>query len=204
MDTSGDYLIHTLVRRGKQDLVRYLVEYKPETLHWENATGMIPLEVAFANYSRCLIQNPPRLVDTQHWHVEAVYPWEFVTGGDGDEEKSGRGEEWQMYHLVAALMAKYPGRRKLVGLQEANEVARRLARHQQDKNDKTGRHERFGRNIDDTGAQEASRHKDKSERLDWVYTNVDRWDEMVWRMNEAGEVGIEHEYKDSYCLSEDP
>ncbi|KAK4939530.1 hypothetical protein LTR10_020239 [Elasticomyces elasticus] len=202
MDTTGEYLIHTLVRRSEKDIVRYLAEYKPELLHWENATGMVPLEVAFAKYLRSLIEDVPGLIDDID-HLGPHDPLKnWTTGADDDDEESNRNKEWQIYRLVESLVAKHPGKRKLVGLQEANEVAKRLASHERVEVEYDRRHEGLGIRLRMRGAS----HIDKDEvarKLPLVDTHVDRWDELVWRKNEAGEENIEHECKDSHWLSWD-
>ncbi|KAI1626004.1 hypothetical protein EDD37DRAFT_679231 [Exophiala viscosa] len=205
MDTSGDYLIHNLIRDGQKDIVRFLVEFKPELLHWENATGMVPLEVAFANYSRDLIDMGPKFVGDRVRYNQDDIINHITTDIDGDDDHPRRNREWRKYRLVESLVAKYPGKRKLVGLQEANEVAKRLARHERQETEDTRRRKALGMPL----SKPRSDHKEKDEvarrisRTSRLHFHVDRWDELVWRKNEAGEENIEHEYKDSHWLSWD-
>ncbi|KAI1612934.1 hypothetical protein EDD36DRAFT_487968 [Exophiala viscosa] len=205
MDTSGDYLIHNLIRDGQKDIVRFLVEFKPELLHWENATGMVPLEVAFANYSRDLIDMGPKFVGDRVRYNQDDIINHITTDIDGDDDNPRRNREWRKYRLVESLVAKYPGKRKLVGLQEANEVAKRLARHERQETEDTRRRKALGMPL----SKPRSDHKEKDEvarrisRTSRLHFHVDRWDELVWRKNEAREENIEHEYKDSHWLSWD-
>ncbi|KAL2435389.1 hypothetical protein ABEF95_015901 [Exophiala dermatitidis] len=78
MDGADDYPLHTAVRRGHLGLVRFIVEYRPSLLYFENATGMTPAQVVTASYLRKLTEDPPKLVQTQKWSVENVPPKEFV------------------------------------------------------------------------------------------------------------------------------
>ncbi|KIW41717.1 uncharacterized protein PV06_07247 [Exophiala oligosperma] len=218
MDGAGDYPLHSLVRRGSLKLVQFLVEYRPGLLHWENATGMTPLDVAMAMDLGAQIEHPPELVNSTSWSVETVPAKDFagkherVQNGEEEEEEvgeaaddgSGRSINWQVYRLVESLVAKYPAKRKLVGLHDANEVAKRLAVQQQKKNAEMRRREKLGMNA---GSGRGYYHQYRYQNQDSTAGTQDEisqnfakamtfipWDEMVWRMNEAGEKDIEHEY----------
>lgn len=213
MDGAGDYPLHSLVRRGSLKLVQFLVEFRPGLLHWENATGMTPLDVAMAKYLGTQIEHPPNLVSTTSWSVESVPATDFAVKRERDQhgeqyeaDDSGRSTDWKVYRLVESLMAKYPAKRKLVGLHDANEVAKRLAVQQQKRNAEMRRREKLGMNAGSgRGYSYRYHYQNQNEESttgpqDEVSKNLSKalefipWDEMIWRMNEAGEKDIEHEY----------
>ncbi|KIW13836.1 hypothetical protein PV08_06616 [Exophiala spinifera] len=212
MDGAGDYPLHSLVRRGSLELVKFLVEYSPSLLHWENATGMTPLDVAMAKYLGSLIEHPPNIVNSTSWSVASVPAMDFAAkrGRDQNDDEEGvdnysdRSTDWQVYRLVESLVAKHPAKRKLVGLHDANEVAKRLAAQQQKKNAEMRRREKLGMNAG-SGRGYSYRYQYQNQESttgpeDEVSLNLVKarrfipWDEMAWRINEAGEKGIEYEY----------
>ncbi|KAK5192042.1 hypothetical protein LTR92_007989 [Exophiala xenobiotica] len=206
MDGAGDYPLHNLVRSGYRKVVEFLVEYRPGLLHLENSTGMTPLDVALAKYHRQLFDNPPKIVSTSTWTVAEAPAKEFVpkaTSSDADDV-STRSPEWKVYRLIESLMAKYPAKRKLVGLHDANEVAKRLAAQQHKKNAEMRRRERLGLKAGSSYRgyhyqyhyQESQQGpKDEVTRGLAGARNCTKWDEMVWRKREAGEEDVEEEYQ---------
>lgn len=208
MDGAGDYPLHNVVRRGYRMVVEFLVEYRPGLLHWENSTGMTPLDVALAKYHRQLFDHPPKLASTNTWTAAEAPVKEFVrkTASEGISEAddvSDRSTEWQVYRLIESLMAKYPAKRKLVGLHDANEVAKRLAAQQHNKNAEMRRRERLGLKAGNSHGsryqfQYQESHQGPQDEVTCGLTrarNFAKWDEMVWRKQEAGEDDVEKEYK---------
>ncbi|EXJ92942.1 hypothetical protein A1O3_01498 [Capronia epimyces CBS 606.96] len=201
MDGAGDYPLHSLVRRGHLELVKFIVAYRPSLLHYENATGMTPSEVVTVSYLRRLIDHPPELVQTGKWSIVDKPAEEFVnqTGSttreaaaaeaDEAEESSTchrRSAEWKMNRLMHYLLAEHPAKRKLVALQDANEVAKRLALQQQKKSLEEAK-------LRERVALGHPRRGPDSENRDEVLMYLDRakkftpWDRLGWRRKEAGE-----------------
>ncbi|RMZ85696.1 hypothetical protein DV736_g6555, partial [Chaetothyriales sp. CBS 134916] len=161
MNSAGDYILHTLVREGKSELVKFLVEYRPEMLWWENATGLTPVDVALVARLRYIVEHPPDLPSTDEYVLARRSPSEFVKKQLSDEEKdmnkdleldaddleAAKRRQWYMLHLLQKLAEKFPGERKLVSLFDANEVAKRLAREQRKSNEEIHRQERLGLNA---------------------------------------------------------
>ncbi|KEF54464.1 uncharacterized protein A1O9_09631 [Exophiala aquamarina CBS 119918] len=144
MNGAGDYPIHIAVRREEIDLVKFLVYYRPSLLYRENATGMTPVDVASTTFLRSHIDNPPELSQRNYWSIKDQSARSFVIKSEDDveidhemmddeEEKFGHtiNMKRRMYRFINALVAKFPGTRKLVSLHDANEVAKRLAFLQQ-------------------------------------------------------------------------
>ncbi|KIX03942.1 uncharacterized protein Z518_07495 [Rhinocladiella mackenziei CBS 650.93] len=211
---AGDYPLHSLIRRGHQQLVKFIVEYRPGLLYWENATGMTPSDVVTTSYLRHHIDHPPRLVNTDGWSIKNKPAIEFVKKGPmaskaETEDGVNRSIEWQMYRLINSLMAKHPAKRKLIALHDANEVAKRLALQQQKKNEENRRRERLGlkaarlrRGRCNGQPRNDTNSEQQDDITDYLHhaQRFTKWDEMVWRKTEARETGKEIE--EEYSISE--
>ncbi|OAP54823.1 hypothetical protein AYL99_11271 [Fonsecaea erecta] len=215
MNGAGDYPLHSVVRQGHQELVKFIAEYRPGLLYWENATGMTVVDVVTTSYLQHQIANPPTLDHTPDRSIQYIPAHEFLDGPKSGSSKgeipdaAGRSSEWRMYHLINSLVAKYPAKRKLVALHDANEVAKRLALQQQhEQKEEKRRRERLSMNAQNWKYREFILETDAAGNVpDEVAHYLPRakdftkWDEMVWRKVEAkettGEDGqdIEREYR---------
>ena len=194
MNGAGDYPLHSLVRKGHRDLVKFIVEYRPGLLYWENATGMTVSDVVTTSYLQYQINHPPKLDESKERSVKDRSANEFVEKGDPhgeeDENEAGRSSEWRMYRLINSLTAKYPAKRKLVALHDANEIAKRLALQQQRLNQAHRRNDRLShrQHYYDNGIvdmtvdppDEVAEYLPRARKFA-------KWDEMVWRKDELGE-----------------
>ena len=208
MDGAGDYPIHTTVRRSHLELVKFIVEYRPSLLYWENATGMTVSDVVTTSYLRYQIDHPPRLRNDSARNIKDKPAHEFndSSSHDDEDDEDARSQEWRMYYLINHLMAKYPGKRKLVSLYDANEVAKRLALQQQKQNDEARRREALGSHAV-AGSGGSSNFNARGEVIEVkpdARDEVDeylarakgytKWDEMLWRQTQMGET-TEEEWK---------
>ena len=126
VDGAGETPLHTLVTSNKPNLMRILLDHDPMLLYRENATGRTPAEVAYENYMAPKLQAGKQVV--RMWrqprqNVVDKRPEEFV-------KSDGKSPESLPWDVCKEYMELFPGKRKLVSLNEANEVARRLAETQ--------------------------------------------------------------------------
>ncbi|CAK7202192.1 hypothetical protein SEUCBS139899_004914 [Sporothrix eucalyptigena] len=148
IDSSGDTLLHMLARQQPDPIIlTTILESIPrqlaiDLLNRENAVGATPVEVAYDKYLASLIKEPQDRFGV--YSSDAVNNWPDM---DADEfissTKNGRAvqpvptrvstrETDLMERTVATLAAinKFlngePGKRQLVSLNEANDVARRV------------------------------------------------------------------------------
>lgn len=193
LNGAGDYPLHVAVRANNVGLVEFLVEYRPDLLYWENGTGMTPTDVATTAYLRSFIDKPPQLSDRDQWSVKDTTPKDFAnvtsvslpTAGASYPEV-GTTLEWKMQHLILSLNQKYPAKRKLVSLYDANEVAKRLALIQQKRKDEEQRRQQLrlqpggeSRETNDASADEKS--KDEVEQYLAIARGFKMWDQVKWR-----------------------
>ncbi|KAJ9603170.1 hypothetical protein H2200_012465 [Cladophialophora chaetospira] len=205
MNGAGDYPLHSLVRKGHRELVKYIVAYRPGLLYWENATGMTVSDVVTTSYLQYQINNPPRLSESTECSIKDKSANEFEekadSDSDKDEDESGRSDEWRMYRLINALTGKYPAKRKLVGLHDANEIAKRLALQQQRQNEVNRRNERIRlgqQNYYNDGQGNVDTTETPSDEVAEYLSRAKgftKWDEMVWRKEVVGET-VDSEGKD--------
>jgi hypothetical protein len=126
---SGDLPLHTLITAKSRTLAKVLLNSDPQLLCIENAVGRTPVEVAQDQYLAERFSSPPTVIQ-QRWGQTADSedlvnrgPEKFVPGYNVDK----RQETEKMWDLVNRYIAKNPNiKRKLVSLNEANEVAKRL------------------------------------------------------------------------------
>ncbi|KAI0543186.1 ankyrin repeat protein [Xylaria digitata] len=123
LNGSGDTVLHTAIVRSLPEQTKVILEQNPTLLYRENTVGRTPGEIAydiFVNFKvRALESVGINPVDPKHLVDRS--PELFVS--DGQPKRSPRGATWS---IVQEYLAKYEGKRRLVSLNEANDVARRL------------------------------------------------------------------------------
>ncbi|EUC43413.1 hypothetical protein COCMIDRAFT_38672 [Bipolaris oryzae ATCC 44560] len=127
----GDTPVHAVVRYGADTLLRIMLDQRPETLFFENASGRTPFEIAEDSYlSGEVFSNPPPLSPPQR----PTNPYLFGVLRRDPESFIESPEEYRSsiaksLHICRDSASKQSEghRRRLVSLVEANEVAKRLA-----------------------------------------------------------------------------
>jgi hypothetical protein len=152
LDGSGDTILHSLVLLSNHvpDVVRAVINARPSLLHRENAVGRTPVEVARDRF----VADKIRPANTgygyyggrgynytqRYWYYDDSDQEQFVTGflsrepktfaksagSSSAEDDPTRSQIEQMWDLIRECAASHPGKRRLVSLHEANDVARRL------------------------------------------------------------------------------
>lgn len=146
LDGTGDTPLHTLLIRGKHPrLARQVLELNPQLLYRENAVGQTPAELAHSMYVQACMTCPPRsghrYGDTsiagelirrtpEVFAVQAQIRTKRSEAGSEQVSRGGPNERLlraqQKYNLANEFAARFPGKRRLVSLHEANDVARRI------------------------------------------------------------------------------
>ncbi|GAB7356001.1 hypothetical protein MBLNU459_g6627t2 [Dothideomycetes sp. NU459] len=127
----GDSPLHDAVKLARVDLMRVILDHRPELLYRENATGQTPYEVAQDAYLSEQFADPPEVPGVRRRGHESVNerrsmvdtaPEDFVKPPDTLSNKVKVWEVCKEFDRKAVSK-----KRKLVTLHEANEVAKRLA-----------------------------------------------------------------------------
>ncbi|TPX15381.1 uncharacterized protein E0L32_004361 [Thyridium curvatum] len=138
LDGAGDTVLHTLIANDADPkIIRALLDFNPDLLYRENAVGRTPAEVAGDRFTAA------------HFRNLAYNSWAYMREQEGlakkdvedfvgdkarlarnlrgeEKDKLSRLRRGQIWDLVKEYLAQFPGRRRLVSLHEANDVARRL------------------------------------------------------------------------------
>lgn len=216
MNGAGDYPLHDVVRRCNMDLVKFLVKYRPELLYRENATGMTPAEIVSTSYLRRRIDDPPAPSERDNWSITDKPAAAFTTNHkrdlevehdfDDDDDEEGAGsnsynssmkQHRLMHRLMNTLERKYPGKRKLVSLHDANEVAKRLTFLQQKKNEENRRREalqlkpRTEWDEKDVNADDQILRDEVSQTVPPLGRDPTDWGSLKWRKEIAKEEDID-------------
>ncbi|OJD37529.1 ankyrin repeat protein [Diplodia corticola] len=142
VDGVGDTPLHIVTKKGLPSLMRIIIDRRPELLYRENATGRTPAEMAGDAWTSECFGKPPQIPwdpSEQHWYwrqnegTDPVLdrPLEKFVPGDGDDEQSTATTPWELCRERLERDGKAGlVKRKLVSLNEANEVARRLGKRQ--------------------------------------------------------------------------
>jgi ankyrin repeat protein len=136
LDARGDTPLHTLIReQADPAVIREILAFNPQLLHRENAVGQTPADVAHDAYVRfCVQQHYNSWGYSYHRHEDKSVaqvllnnqPEEFARLAKHGEPPKETPRVQQIYDLAAEFAAAHPGKRRLVSLHEANDVARRI------------------------------------------------------------------------------
>lgn len=127
LDGSGNTPVHCAVKRGFIHVLKLMLNRRPDLLYRENATGSTPLEMAVDswvnNVTLATPANPFNNRQNNQMWLSTIQrdPRSFI------EERDNRTNEETMLRTCEQFAQQSPGRRGLVSLYDANEVAKRLA-----------------------------------------------------------------------------
>lgn len=125
LNGSGDTVLHTSVLRSLPTQTKVILEQNPKLLYRENAVGRTPGEIAYDVFTSYRVAGLDSIVIQSH-NVFARKlidnnPEQFLQ--DAQPKKSRRDATWS---VVQEYLAGVEEKRRLVSLNEANDVAKRL------------------------------------------------------------------------------
>jgi hypothetical protein len=126
LDGSGNTAVHVAVKFGYPTVLETMLDRRPDLLHRENATGCTPLDLAVDSWINKTTRTPRKLPISRY---DKVPEWELVVDRPSryflaDNDPRTR---WEiMFQICQDRSQQRPGKRTLVTLFEANEVAKRL------------------------------------------------------------------------------
>ncbi|KAJ6102464.1 hypothetical protein N7486_004891 [Penicillium sp. IBT 16267x] len=126
LDGSGNAAVHIAVKFGYPTVLETMLDRRPDLLHRENATGCTPLELAVDSWVNQATRTPRQLPQNGH---NRVPEWELVVDRPSRYFIEGHDSRtrWEiMFQICQDRSQQRPGKRRLVTLFEANEVAKRL------------------------------------------------------------------------------
>lgn len=144
LDGSGDTPLHHAVKSKKQSWLKIMLEYRPDLLYRENSVGRTPYELAEDAYIGSCVSNAPQISrNNATTSIVSMNAESFVNDHKSFESVNTE----SIWRVCEQFMKDHPGKRRLVSLLDANEVAKRLA------NRHGGRHN--GRGGDDDSDAES-------------------------------------------------
>ncbi|KAK1143690.1 hypothetical protein N8T08_006090 [Aspergillus melleus] len=123
LDGTGNTPIHDAVKGQLPQIFELMITHRPDLLHRENSTGTTPLELAVDAWTSEATKNPPPIPNKdgpRYRDVVDTSPEELV-------QKPAASERKLICDISRARVSGRSEKRKLVSLNEANEVAKRLA-----------------------------------------------------------------------------
>ncbi|GKT40101.1 uncharacterized protein ColSpa_00282 [Colletotrichum spaethianum] len=144
LNGAGDTPLHTAVMHSDKVMTEALARYKPKLLYRENAVGRTPAEVARENFtsekftapSLMMLNNSNNYNNYYNKYSSAISAYvdksteSFVKkdddGKDDQIDSAKLSEKQKVWEGVRGVLDRHPDRRRLVSLNEANDVAKRL------------------------------------------------------------------------------
>ncbi|KAI1415647.1 ankyrin [Hypoxylon sp. FL1857] len=127
LNASGDIILHSAVFRHLPGHARVLVARNPALVHRENAVGRTPVEIAYDILISSRVERPekiaPNSAETLH---KVLHKYKPPVLDEKPEDTVGKHRKERTWQILDEALAKAPGKRRLVSLNEANDVANRL------------------------------------------------------------------------------
>lgn len=174
LDATGDTPLHYLIKTKQTGYLEILLEHRPDLLFRENSVGRTPYELAEDIYVSSNVQDAPSVVKS-YWSPESLvdkHVAQFAPDYSGDEGAT----EKDVWNVCTKWMGKAhegreqdqekagQGKRILVSLDEANEVAKRLAARKRQQ-----RSDGVRANDDAEEEEDEGKNVDRDEVTDWAW-----------------------------------
>ncbi|KAI2472158.1 ankyrin repeat protein [Annulohypoxylon bovei var. microspora] len=129
LNGSGDTVLHTAVLRHLAGHVRMLVPQNPNLLYRENAVGRTPGEIAYDLFINTKVEDldPVEANDgNEFMAIRAALKKMCPSKDTRSKDSVGKYRKERTWQIIEEQLGKIEGKRRLVSLNEANDVAKRL------------------------------------------------------------------------------
>ncbi|KAF2791145.1 ankyrin [Melanomma pulvis-pyrius CBS 109.77] len=124
LDGSGDTPLHRAVKSRNKGALNMILKYRPDLLYRENSVGRTPYEVAEdAFIAQCVCDVP--VISGRHRN--SIVDQATITFAKNFKDNELVDPVERVWRLCENFAKEHPGKRRLVSLLDANEVAKRLA-----------------------------------------------------------------------------
>lgn len=140
LNAAGETPLHHAVMEDNSELLEALIDHNPNLMYRENAVGRTPTELAHSRVTKAKFAEPNRIYFDAHNREGACNLRGQGANSFLDAKKEGRTlpDRPRRHHVpnitgenvwITLLnhMAEHPGKRRLVSLNEANDVAKRIS-----------------------------------------------------------------------------
>ncbi|KAI4103740.1 MAG: hypothetical protein L6R37_003668 [Teloschistes peruensis] len=173
MDGSGQFPLHLAVKSRHTGIVKLLLEHDPALLGRENAMGQTAAELAWSMLVQDVVKdgNPDiRRSSCRYTCLENRAAEDFAEGSEDDtkaDEEEGASAIEEIWKIIKETAAREPKarERKLVSVNEAREVARRLA-------DKKKKERESMEKADEGEGEKKEQVVEKDEVAEWLGWNA--------------------------------
>jgi ankyrin repeat protein len=192
MDGAGDYPLGVLAQSTNFSTTEAVIKHNPALIYKENAVGMTIVDIVDNAYLRERLASPPPIDHDRPVSVMDRNAADFQPQKEGSVSQTTAARNWSIVHEAASLR---PGKRQLVSLFEANEVAKRLAAQQRELNERKQtavvRRGAMRETVDDFGRQVGRANTFK------------KWDLIAFKKEFVPRKGDEKEAEDDEDEAED-
>ncbi|KAI4277467.1 MAG: hypothetical protein LQ337_001740 [Flavoplaca oasis] len=177
MDGSGQFPLHVAVKSSYVAMVKLMLEHDPALLARENAMGQTPLELAHSMYVRECAKGNPNIRPSTYTALDQRKTEEFApesrkeeqgertTDDIDDDDEDWNNDITKTWKICKTYADKEPRERKLISVNEAREVAKRLADKNKRKNDEIEKAEGNAKEEED-----GKRKKPRTDEVDgWLH-----------------------------------
>ncbi len=167
MDSSGQFPLHLAVKASHAAMVEAMLEHDPALLFRENAMGQTALELAHSMYVGVCTQDKPGIGSNTYKPLDRREPEDFDRDDSVLEQDQGRDSGWKTsitrtWNVCKKFAEQEPRDRKLVSVNEAREVAKRLAEKKKQRNERLAEmHSQAAETEDDGKAKKVEDHNDE-------------------------------------------
>ncbi|KAG4221315.1 hypothetical protein PC116_g30209 [Phytophthora cactorum] len=134
LNGAGDTILHTAVLRHLAAHTKVLLEYDPNLAYRENAVGRTPGEIAYDLFINSKVGSQESLEPTQEHETIVNKMKRSIRNPRGydlsrrtaAQDTRGKDRKENTWRILEEHLAKLDGKRRLVSLNEANDVAKRL------------------------------------------------------------------------------
>jgi hypothetical protein len=179
VDGSGDTPVHDVVQAQNLNYLKIMLEAYPSCIWRENAVGRTPAELAMSVWLQSRVTSVPDVnaADNNYNSPWSLQPLTYRRP-EGFVEETGSAEtsvETRVWKLCQERMKVAPAKRKVISLNEANEVAKKLAATEASR--KTRRRSRDDEEEEEEDEDEDDKKDDgiRDEVSDWYGQSEDIW-----------------------------
>ncbi|KAI1443934.1 ankyrin [Annulohypoxylon stygium] len=130
LNGAGDTILHTAVLRHLAGHVRLLISRNPNLLYRENAVGRTPGEIAYDFFIHNKVEELDSIeindLGEGNRNIRTVLEKKLAPKSEDSKDSIGRFRKERTWRIIEEQLSKLGGKRRLVSLNEANDVARRL------------------------------------------------------------------------------
>ncbi|KAI0478003.1 ankyrin repeat protein [Xylaria cf. heliscus] len=177
LNGSGDTVLHTAVVRSLPEQTRVILEKNPKLLYRENTVGRTPSEIAYDVFINSKVEGLDPIETNMHERFTENLlqrdPESFVN--DTKPVKSSKVATWD---VIQEFLAKTEGKRRLVSLNEANDVTRRLGESYSWQRYYTERET----NSEDDPNEEKNEEEEERERADFATISYGNAKHGAWKV----------------------